>query len=383
MGLLKSDKIKGYLQLVLVVAFIAFSLIVNASLQAKKVEKLAQNENKDLYVRVVDVKRESKRLEINLSGIFKARSEIEIVPEVSGRVVGVDERFFKGGVFAKDQLLFEIEPQDYILEVNKLEAEVRKAETIYDLERVEAKAALLEWYQLHPDRRDAPELVVRKPQLREALAGLRSAQSSLQNAKLDLKRTKFRFPFSGRVLESSVYAGQYVSVGQSYGQVYDSTSMEIESALSDSQAAILSDSGDDIKVSIETQYLGKEYKYKGILKRAFSEYEKDTRFGRVVFAIDGHCSNKLFPGIFAKVKVLGKKIDNVMVLPVSSLQNGNKIWQVSNNVLKEFKAEILSDDDVNVVVKTELKKAKIVVGKVSGGFEGMKVKFDEVANVKK
>lgn len=383
MGFLRSDKLKGYLQLVLVVAFIAFALIVNSALQAKKPELTTKKETKELYVQVIDVKNQNKRLEVSLSGVFKARSEVEIVPQVSGRVINIDESFFKGGVFLKDQILFEIEPEDYILEVNRLQAEVRKAETFYELERAEAKAALSEWYQLHPYRRSAPDLVARKPQIREAVANLRAAQSSLQNAKLDLKRTKFTLPFSGRVVESSVNKGQYLSASQSYGSVYDAYSMEIESAISDSQAAILSESSRDIKVSIEAEYFGKEYKYRGFLKRAFSEYEKDTRFGRVTFAIDGHCSNKLFPGIFAKVNIVGKEIKDVMVLPISALQNGNKIWHVQKGILKKLEAKIIFSGDEEIVIKSKMKNAKVVIGKLSGGFSGMKVKFDEVVSAKK
>lgn len=383
MGFLNSDKIKGYLQLIFIVAFIAFALIVNSALQANKTVVTAQNKQKDLYVQVLDVKRQNKRLEVNLSGVFKARSEVDIVTQVSGRVINVDKNFSKGGVFLKDQLLFEIDPEDYILEVNRLEAEVRKAETLYDLERAEAKAALSEWYQLHPNKRAAPDLVARKPQLREALANLRAAQASLQNAKLDLQRTKFSFPFSGRVLDSLVYEGQYLSASQSYGKVYDVFSMEVESAISDSQASILAASGSDIEVTIKANYLGKDYKYKGILQRSFSEYEKDSRFGRIVFTIDGQCSHKLFPGIFANVNIIGKEIKDVMVLPVSALQNGNKIWHVQKGILKELKAKILSGNDKEIVIKSDLQNAKIVIGKLAGGFEGMKVKFDEVVSGKK
>lgn len=375
-----SEKVKGYLQLILIVAFIAFALFVNAILQSKKSNLSFKKEKRDLYVRVIDTKSQNKRIELNLSGVFKAKSEIEIVPEVSGRVISVDEKFFNGGIFQEEQIVFKIDPQDYILEVNRLEAEVKKAETAYDLQRAEAKAALLEWYQLHPDRRNAPDLVLKKPQLRDALASLRAAQSSLQNAKLDLERTEFSLPFTGRVLESLVYEGQYLSAGQSYGRVYDINSMEIESAISDSQAAILSESGKNIDVRISAKYLGKEYEYDGFLKRAFGEYETDTRFGRVTFGLSEACSNNLFPGIFAKIKILGKEIEDVMILPISALQNGNKIWRVEGDILKELKAEIIYFDDKEVVVKSDLKSAKIVVGKISGAFEGTKVKFDEGSN---
>lgn len=374
-----SEKAKGYLQLILVLCFIAVALLVNAMLQSTKTSLNVKKEKRDLYVKIVDVKSQNKRMELTLSGIFKAKSTIEIVPEVSGRVTKVDNQFFNGGIFEKDQLLFEIEPKDYILEVNRLEAEVKKAETAYDIQRAEAKAALLEWHQMHPNKKTAPELVLKKPQLREALANLRAAQSSLENAKLDLDRTKFTLPFTGRVLASSVYDGQYLVAGQSYGQVYDVSSIEIESAISDSQAVIFAESGEDVTIKINAQYLGKKYEYAGILKRAFGEYEENTRFGRVTFGLKDQCTSALFPGIFAKVEILGKEMTDVFVLPISALQNGNKIWRVEENVLKELQGEILYSNDTEVVVKSNIKQAKIVVGKISGAFEGAKVKFDALA----
>lgn len=370
-----SERTKGYLQLILVVVFILFALGVNALLQSSKTKLNIKKEKRDLYVNVIDVTAQNKKMELNLTGIFKAKSEVEIVPQVSGRVVEVNNEFFKGGVFEKDQLLFVIEDEDYVLEVRRLEAEVKKAETEYELERAESRAALAEWYQMHPNRSDAPDLVLRKPQLRQALATLRAAESSLQNARLDLERTEFRFPFAGRVLESLVYDGQYLSAGQSYGRVYDITSMEIESAISDKAAAILAESGEDVEVKIATNYLGKKYEYDGVLKRTFGEYEENTRFGRIVFGLKDQFNNELFPGIFAKIKVVGKEVKDVFILPIAALQNGNKIWQVEGDILKELKAEILYFDDEEVVVKTDLESAKIVVGKISGGFEGTKVKI--------
>lgn len=386
MNIIKTEKFKGYLQLILVILFVVFAFAFSAMLKSKKSDfSLQKNQTKDLYVKIANVKAQDKRLELDLTGVFKARSEVEIIPQVSGRVVNVSDNFYSGSTFSPDEVVFEIEDEDYQLEVKRLEAEVKKAQTAYDLEEVESKAAKLEWYQVHDDNSKVPDLVLRKPQLSEAKANLEAAQSVLQNAKLDLKRTKYSLPFWGRILQSSIAKGQYLNAGQSYGRLYSIFDMEIESAIGDKQAAILAQSGAQIDVKISTNYLGQSYQYDGILKRAFSEYESNTRLGRIVFAIKGQCNIKLFPGIFAKIKILGKKVKDVLVLPISAIQNGNKIWMVDEkNRLKPLKGEILYSDDEKIYFKSDLKSVRVVFGKIAGAFEDMPVVvIDEGLNAKK
>ena len=80
-------------------------------------------------------------------------------------------------------------------------------------------------------------------------------------------------------------------------------------------------------------------------------------------------------GSFAKINIDSQMLENVFVLPSSSLQSGNIIWFVDEkNILRKIDSEILYSDNDKIIIKNDnFDKIKIVVGKISGGFDGMKV----------
>lgn len=369
------DKIQGIIQLVAVIVFIVGSMIVVKLLESKKITFNKNSEKREFFVKVKEFSKINSRINFDISGILKAKVEVDIVPEVSGRVIKVDENFFNSGSFKKNKILFEIEPKDFIFEVNRLKAEVKKAETAYELERVESRLALTEWYQFNPNKSVAPDLVARKPQLEEALANLNASQAMLQNAKLDLERTKFKLPFSGKVTTSTISVGQFISSGQSYGKVFDSSTLEIESLVSSWQQKWLYNN-QNIVIKIKVKEFGEEKTYDGILKRGFANLEETTRFGKAIFGfVNNDNFVNLISGSFVKVSIDSQILENVFIFPSSALQGENIIWFVDKeNILKKFDGEILYQDNDKIVIKNDnLEKVKIVVGKISGGFEGMKV----------
>ncbi len=66
--------------------------------------------------------------------------------------------------------------------------------------------------RINPDTGPASELALRKPQMREALAELQSAEADLEQALGDLDRTVIRAPYDGLVKEKIADVGQFVAL---------------------------------------------------------------------------------------------------------------------------------------------------------------------------
>ena len=326
-------------QLVAVIAFIVGSFMVSGMLQSGY-NPPAKKETKQrlILVKTKEVETSKQRISFNVSGIIESRNEIDIVPQVSGRVFKIHDKFFSGGSFRRGNTLFRIEPDDFEFEVSKKRAEFSSAKTAYELELAESRAAIMEWKQERGDLQ-VPELVSRKLQLNEAKSKLKSAQSQLQNAKLNLRRASFKLPFNGRVINSEIGVGQHIVAGQSYGRVFDQNSLEVKSSLSDSQLkwlfAGLSEKNYTPKVTFLTNHLGKETKYEGFFKRGAASLDKNTRFASVYFGFKGRLHN-IIPGVFAKVRVEGPEVPDLMLLPLSALQNHNVVWLVENSLLVKW-----------------------------------------------
>jgi RND family efflux transporter MFP subunit len=366
------EKRAGYIQLGLVLLFIIGSFGLSKLLKTNY-QPPGQNENADrtLVVETIQVSPQPYRISFETTGIVKARNEINVVPQVSGRVVAVHDAFFAGGTFNKNETLFEIEPRDFELDIKRLEADVARARTALEIEMAESKAALSEWQQINGDM-PAPDLVARKPQMAEASANLQSAEAQLENSQLDLERTAYVLPFSGRVIASNIAVGQYVMVGQAYGTVFDIASLEVQSSLIDHQLEWLLEA-EDPGLIISATYLGKTHRYDAILKRAASSLDVGTRFATVHFGFNDEIVN-LLPGVFAEIEIKGSDIEGVTLIPSTALQSQNIVWQVTpENTLLRWEPDIIYMDDEFTAVSGLNEPALIVTSRISGASNGMRV----------
>lgn len=362
----------GFIQLGLVLVFIFGSFALSMLLKSSY-ERPGENEADDriLVVETVKVSPQNYRITFDTTGVVRARNQINIVPQVSGRVINVHESFFEGGSFNKDDILFEIEPRDYQLDVKRLDAEVARALTALELAAAESEAAQAEWKQLNGED-EVPGLVARKPQLNEAKANLQAALALLEDANLNLERTKYALPFSGRVISSNVSIGQYVMAGQSYGVVFDSGSLEVSASLVDQQLEWLLDA-EVLDINISVTFMGKRQHFPGQLKRAASSLDVGTRFATVYFSFKDEVT-ELLPGVFAEITIKGTEMQGVTLIPASALQSQGLVWRVATGqVLEMWTPQIVHvDDDVIAVTGLDI-EAEIVTSRISGATNGMQI----------
>jgi multidrug efflux pump subunit AcrA (membrane-fusion protein) len=117
-------------------------------------------------------------LNVHAQGIIAPRTEIDLVPEVAGRITRLHPAFVTGETFNKDDVLIAIDPRDYDLAITNAEAQVAEARHRLALEEAESVQARHEWETLGGRHPPTP-LMLREPQLAEARAKLKAAQASL------------------------------------------------------------------------------------------------------------------------------------------------------------------------------------------------------------
>lgn len=368
--------ILGLIQFVVIAAFIVASVLISMALNSKKPPaKKADMQERVLIVRTQDVQPAMHAIRFQATGVTRTRTDVQVVPQISGKVVAVNERFFEGGAFEAGEVLFEVEPVDFRLEVDRLRAQVSQAQTSFDLEKAEADAALAEWRMFNADK-PAPSLVARKPQMNEARANLRAAQAQLETARLDLNRTKVSMPFDGRVLSGGVERGQFVQAGQSYGLVFDPAELEVAVSLDARQLEWLQASQDS-NITVTLEHDGQVHNLAGVLRRAASALDATTRFAQVSVGFDGDVPVAIIPGIFADVAISGPHMDDVTEIRADAVQSGGIVWVVAaDNTLRAITPEIVQTRDHTVLVRGISGAAKIVVGKLSGATNGAKVRIE-------
>jgi RND family efflux transporter MFP subunit len=223
---------KRLVQLGICIVFIVLGVLGLRVLMASKPEMKKRKPPPPVpMVRTIQVKMGPQGVTIRGEGTVQPLREINLVPQVGGKVVKVSPSLVNGGVFRKGDTLLQIDPEDYELAVTLARAKVKDAESVLEMAAEEAAAAKEEWRLLYEDNeeveKEPPSLVAKEPQLAAAKARLAAERADLRKASLNLERAGLKAPFSGRVGEENVDVGQYVSPGQSLGILYSTEAAEI------------------------------------------------------------------------------------------------------------------------------------------------------------
>ena len=142
-------------------------------------------------------------------GRIEAIERVELRPRVSGYLQRV--AYVQGATVAAGEVLFEIDPEPFRLEVARLEAEVARARNRLELARAErARTARL----VESGAVSRQELDERGAAERDAAAALAAGESSLAAARLALGYTRVQAPIAGRSGRAEVTAGNFVTAGQ-------------------------------------------------------------------------------------------------------------------------------------------------------------------------
>lgn len=226
-------------------------------------------------------------LSVRSQGEVRARSEVTLSPEVSGRVSYVSPDFVAGGHFKRGDVLLRLDPRDFELRVVQAKANIAQAETQLAREQSEARNARIEADELGIS--DVSDLALREPQVAEATARLDSAKAALREAELQLAKTVIRAPFDGRMVSKSVGVGAYVGPGATLADIFSTDVVEIPIALTDRDLDVL-----DLPIGFEAGagktgpavrlsaiIAGERHNWTGEIRRTASGFDPETR---VLFA---------------------------------------------------------------------------------------------------
>lgn len=314
------------------------------------------------------------RLSVKTQGEVRPRREIDLIPQVAGKVTYLAENFVAGGFFNEGDVLLRIEDADYRLAVTRASAEVARAQRALDREQAEAEIARRDWEELGEG--EASALTLREPQLAEARAALAAARAQLQDAQLQLGRTELTAPFTGRVREKAVDVGQYVTPGQRLGRVFSTDVVEVRVPLTDAELALLdlpvafqaSDGESGPVVRISGDLAGRRHEWAGHIARTDSAIDTQSRTLFAFVEVEdpyGAGSDDGAPlavGLFIDAEIEGREVDGAVTLPRSALRGHDEVYVAKlDGTLDIRTAAVVTSDREKVVFSSGLEPGEYVV----------------------
>jgi RND family efflux transporter MFP subunit len=289
---------------------------------------------------------ETDPIRVKSFGSVKAKRSISIVPRVSGEVVEKSPHFEAGGYFREGQTLLRIGDTDYIMAAEQARANVAQSEYSLALAQEEAQVAQREWERigsdgLDPDASSEPTaLVMHEPQLKLARANLQSAKAALDQAELNLDRCTITAPFDGRVLDSSVDAGQFIRSGANLGTIYATDIAEVTVTIADDDLAWITvnyDAADGgVPVDVSADFAGARHHWQGRAVRLGGAVDNRSRQVSVVVEIPDPYQRSgdrpsLIEGMFVDVLFSSEAPAGAVVIPRSALRPNDKVWVIDSD----------------------------------------------------
>jgi membrane fusion protein, multidrug efflux system len=331
------------IQFIVTVVFIGIGAVVFVILSATKpkLERTRPPVPKPM-VSVARIKMRPQVVIITGEGTVRPLREIQLVPQVNGKVVFTSRVLVDGGEFEKGDILLRIDPVDYQLAVTLAQARVKDSESKLKVSEEEAAVAREEWrllYEADSKNRQIPTLVAKEPQLAAAKAKLAADRADLQKAELNLERTEIKAPFDGRVSKENVDIGQYVSIGQALATLFSTNQAEIVVPFQDEDLYWFHVPGftpgdqPGSAVSVSARVAGRESVWAGRVVRAEGKLDERTRMINVVIRVNKPYETKppLAVGLFVGVEIEGRTMENAVKIPRTALRDNDVVWVVDQN----------------------------------------------------
>jgi membrane fusion protein, multidrug efflux system len=227
--------------------------------------------------------------DIEVPGSLAAYEEVELHPEVSGRVTAV--YFKEGSNVGQGSLLLKIYDGDLQAQLQKLQIQIKTAE-----KTAERYGALLKINGVSQQEYDLNVLAVN------------NIRADMNIVKTNMARTTLRAPFSGKIGITSITKGAYVTPQTLIGTLRKVSQLKLNFAVPELYSAKIK-KGDLVRFTVE----GNNEIYPAIVSATENIIAEDNRSLNVIATVVKP-STQLIAGAFAKVKiVLGGNTASLMV----------------------------------------------------------------------
>ena len=320
--------------------------------------------------------------EINVSaeatGRVEAKYSVDLIARVSGFLI---KKYFSEGDFVKKgQLLFQIDPREFQIEVNNAQATVNQYSALLKNAQQELNRANALIKEDLISRSDVDQSLATRNQ-NKALYD--AARQQLELARVNLSYTSIKSPIDGRIGKVNITEGNYVTpTSGSLVNIASISPVYVTFSLKSDDFIKLLKASDKFKdVIVRVQFGGGSWYYKTD-KINFVDNKIDKDSGSVTMrAVFENDKSWLMPGDYMKVELVAPKKVKFVTIPQSCTKgdamSGYYVWTVKDN--KAVKTNIKVSDDINNnwVVDSGLALDDMVV--VSGvqniATEGQKLKI--------
>jgi RND family efflux transporter MFP subunit len=318
--------------LILVVAVASAAYMMANRITPDRLEVAEQT----VPVEVTEILHTTEEVVVRAQGTVTAAQQVQLRPEVVGRIVGLSDSLVPGGRFTAGETIATIDERDYRVQLASQQEAVARARLALRQERARQAVAEEEWELLEgsiPADESNRDLALRIPQIEQAEAAIAAAEGALAKAELDLERCTITAPFNAVVIREQVDLGQLVNPQTEVATIVGTDAYWVQVSLPvehlewieipgrggrrGSRATVIHSAG---SVEISRQ---------GRVERLLGDVEPAGRMARLLIVIDDplnlggrhpESGLPLLLGSYVTVEIHGRTIEDAIVIPRRALR---------------------------------------------------------------
>jgi membrane fusion protein, multidrug efflux system len=324
----------------------------------KKKETTASQKGRPLSVYGYVLEPDTLNIELTATATVLANEEVELHPEVSGKVTKIS--FSEGEFVPAGKLLVKINDQD-------LQAELQRAHYVEELAQTDEnrKRQLL-------DARG-----ISREEYEIALNKLNTTQAEIRLIEAQIAKTEITAPFSGRIGLRNISEGAYVSPVTVVTSLQQTSPVKIEFSVPQKYISLVNP-GTEVICSDD-----KKRTFKASVYATDAKVDEGMRAIRVRARYSNE-GNRLVPGMFLEAKIVSEARKDALVIPAEALipvLNGEKVFTVLNGIALPHMVSSGYRTETKVEIRNGLQPGDTVI--TTGILmlrDSMKVKVDKLIN---
>ncbi|MFN4082783.1 MAG: efflux RND transporter periplasmic adaptor subunit [Bacteroidia bacterium] len=279
---------------------------------------------------------------INVSGSLLAAKEVVLYSEIQGRILKI---YFNEGEYVKhNQLLAEINVNDLLAQLQKLKAQQKLKQQIFERNKNLVKKGAISDEEYNVSE-----------------AELQIANAEVATIEQQIEKSKIRAPFNGFIGISNIYEGSMVGPGTAITAIQQTDKLKLEFSIPEKYAGYVSKGQ---TITFTTPSKGKKVHEATIY--AFEPKVDETTRNLTVRAWFNNMAN-LNAGAFADVTVKLKQKENIISIPTQSVVPGLKVQKVyvvkADSVVEQvIETGFRSDNKIEVLSGLKAGDSIVVAG---------------------
>jgi len=266
-----------------------------------------------------------------LTGELQAVNTVEVRPRVSGFIDSVE--FIEGARVRKGQVLFQIDPRPFQIEIERLDAELKRAHSKLDYATAGHARAERLFAQNAIAREEYEQLTSAET---EASGDVGSLNAQLHAARLNLEYTHVRSPIDGHVSRAVITSGNLVSNTNllttvvsddpiyAYFDTDEATYLRFVRQERGDRTPSPGAAGHGQSPSASPVFMGlvgeQGYPHQGLLD--FIDNQVDARSSTIhVRAVFDNKDGRFTPGLFARIKLVANDSYNAILIDERAVGN--------------------------------------------------------------